>query len=109
MPRIEMTGQAVDIWWETIGEPNGCGGSTFDVCNRCLESKTPAEIIEHLEPYSDCHQEPKGDGLNAWDFELCYREENTSDGENPYRCEVCSKALNTLDNRVSENLLKGGE
>ena len=101
MPRIEFTGENHDLWWNTIGERLGCGGSTYDICNKCLVSVPVQKIIASMEPYSDCGQEPRGTGVNPYEVDICYGEENYYDLGATYRCVVCDKPLKKIDNRVS--------
>ncbi len=101
MPRVEFTGENHDLWWNTIGERSGCGGSIYDICNKCLVNVPVQKIIASMEPYSDCGEEPRGTGVNAYEVDICYGEENYYDLGATYRCVVCDKALKKIDNRVS--------
>lgn len=107
MPRIEFSGENHDLWWETIGEPNGCGGSTYDICRICLINKPVEKIIAKMEPYSDCGEEPRGTGINAFEIGICYATENYSDFDAPYRCVVCDQKLKEIDNSVPPEFKKG--
>ena len=107
MPRIEFTGENHDLWWNTIGERSGCGASTYDICRKCLINKPVEKIIESMEPYSDCGEEPRGTGVNAFSVDICYGEENRHDLGATYRCVVCDKELKKIDNNVPPSFKKG--
>ena len=91
MPRVANTGAAVADWFEYIGEPNGMGTSTFDICNSC--NADPDHALTVLEPYAG---DPKGTELEEVGFAPCF--EQRFEENEPATCEVCEAVLRAGDN-----------